>query len=185
MCYRNGFENCTSIMDCIVLFIERPKEMRARANTYSQYKHYNTVKYLVSLTPQGVISFVLKGWGGRTSDEHSGFLEPMSPGDVVLADGGLMWQTFWVLLMLEGKQQLHPAEIESSWGLGAVRVHLERVIGLVRNKCTILRGTIPITLCYSTPDGLTPLDKVLKVCCTLCIMFVFLGDNKTQESFYG
>ena len=68
----------------------------------------------------------------------------------------------------KGKQQLHPAEVESSRGLTAVHIHVERVIGLVRNKYTILQGIIPITLCYSTPDGLTPLDKMVKVCCALC-----------------
>ena len=42
----------------------------ARAQTYSNYKHHNTVKFLIGITPQGVISFVLKGWGGRVSDKH-------------------------------------------------------------------------------------------------------------------
>lgn len=101
LCYRNCFENCTSIIDCFEIFIERPKE-RARAQTYSQYKHHNTVKYLISITPQGVISFVSKGWGGRTSDKHvtenSGFLEMLS-----LQTEGLMWQTLWVLLMLDSR----------------------------------------------------------------------------------
>jgi len=54
---------------------------------------YNTVKYRISITPQEVISFVSKGWGGRTSDkhvtEHRGFLELLSPGDVVVADRGV------------------------------------------------------------------------------------------------
>lgn len=180
MCYRNSFENCTSIIDYFEIFIERPKEMRARAQTYSQYKHHNTVKYLISITPQGVISFVSKGWGGRTSDKHvtenSGFLELLSPGDVALADRGfnvaeslgLVNARLKIPAFTKGKQQLHPAEVESSRGLAAVRIHVERVIGLVRNKYTILQGTIPITLCVSTPDGLTPLDKMVKVCCALC-----------------
>lgn len=180
MCYRNSFENCTSIIDCFEIFIERPKEMRARAQTYSQYKHHNTVKYLISITPQGVISFVSKGWGGRTSDKHvtenSGFLELLSPGDVVLADRGfyvaeslgLVNARLKIRSFIKGKQQLHSAEVESSRGLAAVRIHVERVIGLVWNKYTILQGTIPITLCVSTPDGLTPLDKMVKVCCALC-----------------
>ncbi|XP_071390884.1 growth hormone secretagogue receptor type 1-like [Centroberyx affinis] len=56
------------------------------------YKHHNTAKYLIAITPQGVISFVSKGWGGRTSDKHitenCGFIKKLSPGDVVLADRG-------------------------------------------------------------------------------------------------
>ena len=53
------------------------------ACTWSQYKHYNTIKYLISVTPQGVISFISNGWGGRTSDkyitENSGFLNHLLP----------------------------------------------------------------------------------------------------------
>lgn len=92
VCFRANFYNCTSIIDCFEIFIEKPKNFRARAQTYSQYKHHNTVKYLISITPQGVISFVSKGWGGRTSDKHitenCGYLEKLSPGDVILADRG-------------------------------------------------------------------------------------------------
>lgn len=180
MSYRKNFKNCTSIIGCFQIFIERPKEMRARAQTYSQYKHHNTVKYLISRTPQGVISFVLKGWGGRTSDkyvtEHSGFLYMLSPGEVVLADRGfnvadslgLVNAQLKIPAFTKGKQLLHSEEIESSRGLAAVRIHVERIIGLVRNKYTILQGTIPISLCYSAPDGLTPLDKMVRVCCALC-----------------
>lgn len=89
--------------------------MRARAQTYSQYKHHNTVKYLISITPQGVISFVLKGWGGRTSDKHvtenSGFLELLSPGDVLADRGfnvaeslGLVNARLKILAFTKGKQ---------------------------------------------------------------------------------
>ena len=42
----------------------------ARAQTYSQFKHHTTVKFLIATTPQGVISFVSKGWGGRASDKY-------------------------------------------------------------------------------------------------------------------
>ncbi len=64
----------------------------ARAQTYSAYKHHNTVKYLIGVTPQGTVSFISEGWGGRTSDkhiiEHSSILSNLVPGDTVLADRG-------------------------------------------------------------------------------------------------
>lgn len=57
MCFQNSqYRNCTSIIDCFEIFIERPKNLKARAQTYSQYKHHNTAKFLISITPQGVIS---------------------------------------------------------------------------------------------------------------------------------
>lgn len=79
-----------AIVDCFEIFIERPSNLQARAQTFSNYKHGHTLKYLISITPQGVISFISKGWGGRTSDkritENCGFLDKLLPGDLVLAD---------------------------------------------------------------------------------------------------
>ena len=45
----------TAIIDCFELFIEKPSNLMARACTWSQYKHYNTAKYLIAVTPQGVL----------------------------------------------------------------------------------------------------------------------------------
>ena len=74
------------------MFCERPSDLMARAQTFSNYKHHNTVKFLIAITPQGVISFVSKGWGGRVSDKHltenCGLLNFLLPGDVILADRG-------------------------------------------------------------------------------------------------
>ena len=42
----------------------------ARAQTYYNYKHHNTITFLIGITEQSVISYVYKGWGGRVSDKH-------------------------------------------------------------------------------------------------------------------
>lgn len=57
-----------AIVDCFELFIERPSNLHARAQTFSHYKPSHTMKYLISITLQGSISLISKGWGGRTSD---------------------------------------------------------------------------------------------------------------------
>ena len=78
--FRRDFKNCICIIDCFEVFCERPSDLMARAQTFSNYKHHNTVKFLIAITPQGVISFVSKGWGGRVSDKHltenCGILQP-------------------------------------------------------------------------------------------------------------
>ena len=53
-------------------------------------KHHNTVKFLIAISPTGAIIFVSRCWGGHTSDKHitahSGFLDKLMHGDLILAD---------------------------------------------------------------------------------------------------
>ena len=88
MCFRKHCPTCVVIIDCFEIFIDRPTNLLARAQTYSSYKHHNTVKYLIGITPQGTVSFISKGWGGRVSDKHltenSNLLSSLIPGDTVL-----------------------------------------------------------------------------------------------------
>lgn len=82
----------TVIIDCFEVFIDRPSNLLAWAQIFSSYKHHNTVKVLIGITPQGTISFVSKAWGGRTSDkfltENWWVMEKLLPGDLVMADRG-------------------------------------------------------------------------------------------------
>ena len=75
-CFREKFSSRAVIIDCFEVFIDRPSCLLARAQTWSSYKHHNTAKFLIGITPQGTVSFILKGWGGRASDkfitEHCG-----------------------------------------------------------------------------------------------------------------
>ena len=68
--FRKHFGRCVVIIDCFEIFCERPRKLMARSQTYSNYKSHNTVKVLISVTPQGKNSFILRAWGGRTSDKH-------------------------------------------------------------------------------------------------------------------
>lgn len=51
---------------------------RASMSTWTQYKHYNTVKFLVACTPNGAICFISPVYVGSISDieltRQSGFL---------------------------------------------------------------------------------------------------------------
>ena len=82
----------TSIIDCFELFIEKPIDLMSKTATWSTYKHYNTVKCLISITTQGTVNFISKGYTGRASDkyitEDCGYLNTLQAGDVVLADQG-------------------------------------------------------------------------------------------------
>ena len=48
-CFEKKFRDCIYIRDCSEIFIERAKNLTARAQTWSNHKHNNTIKYLVGL----------------------------------------------------------------------------------------------------------------------------------------
>ena len=50
--FRKFFRKCAVIIDCTEVFIEQPSDLLARAQTWSQYKHHNTVKFLIGITPR-------------------------------------------------------------------------------------------------------------------------------------
>ena len=63
-CFRVSFKKSVAvIVDCFEVFIERPSSLLARASTWSSYKHHNTIKVLLGISPQGTISYVLEAWG--------------------------------------------------------------------------------------------------------------------------
>ena len=43
--------NCVVIIDCFEIFLDHPLNPLAMTQTFSYYKHHNTVKYLIGITP--------------------------------------------------------------------------------------------------------------------------------------
>ena len=134
----------------------------ARAQTYSNYKSHNTVKILVGITPQGSISFVSNAWGGRTSDKYltdnCGILKKLLLGDLVMADRGFTIQESLMLHKAElaipaftkGKDQLDPVDVEQTRGIANVRIHVERVIGLLRRNTQFFQEFYQLISCNVT-----------------------------------
>ena len=59
--FRKHFRKCVVIIDCFEIFIERPTSQTPRAQMWSNYKHHNTVKFLIGITPQGSVAFISQG----------------------------------------------------------------------------------------------------------------------------
>lgn len=181
--FRREFGKKTAvIIDCFEVFIQRPSAVLARAQTWSSYKHNNTIKFLIGITPQGSISFLSSAYGGRASDkfitEHCGLLNKLLPGDLVLADRGfdiadsvgMCCAQVNIPSFTKGKSQLSPIDIETTRKIANVRIHVERVIGLVRNKYTMLQDKLPIDFLKSEENATPVIDKIATVSCALTNM---------------
>lgn len=67
------------------------------------------------------------------------------------------------------KNQLHPLDIETTRQIAHARIHVERVIDMIKNKFNIFKDTIPIRIIRkgNEPENLNILDKIVAVCCAL------------------
>ena len=97
------------------------------------------------------------------------------PGDVIIADRGFTCDEYARMACAEvkippftkGKKQLEKVELDWSRELSIVRIHVERVIGVLKQKYTILQTRIPISLIADADDQCASIDKILTVCCAL------------------
>ena len=96
---------------------------------------------------------------------------------MILADRGFTIQDSAGLYCAEvrippftkGKSQLSEIEIENSHQLSHVRIHDERIIGVIRQKFSILHSTLQISIIASSDDdGISFIDKIVIICCALC-----------------
>lgn len=143
--FRARFSHVQSIIDCFEIEIEKPTDAIKQTLTWSNYKKCNTIKYLISCTPDGYINFVSQGFGGRTSDtkltELSGYLYVLPDGASVMADRG--FKGLAPSLEKKGCQLIRPPsvaadhkssmkEVRLSKKIASLRINIERVIRRVR-----------------------------------------------------
>ena len=119
--FKQHFPRLTCVIDCFEIFIDRPVDLQARVQVYSNYEKHSTVKYFISFSPLGAINFLSNEWGGRATDTYivrnSGFISSKFhfPGDQILADIDFPLQDhfvsncsaeFIILAFTKGKKQL-------------------------------------------------------------------------------
>ena len=63
--FEKFYGKCICILDCTEIVIERPTDLVAQSQTWSNYSHHNTIKVLIGITPQGTVFFLSKASSGR------------------------------------------------------------------------------------------------------------------------
>ena len=99
------------------------------------------------------------------------------PGDVVLVDRGFdiaesvgMMQAT-LPAFTKGKSQLSALEVEETRTISNVRIHVERVIGMVKQKYPILQSTIRMDFVKKRVGEDVPrIDRIVCICCALTNM---------------
>lgn len=143
--FRINYANVETIIDCFEIFITRPSDPVTQALVYSEYKHHHTMKYLISVTPDGLINFISKGYGGRATDvqivKTSGYLDHLKPGMVVMTDRGfkelapILIQKKCTLVKPPSVKQgvkLNKNDARVAKIVASLRMNVERVIGRIR-----------------------------------------------------
>ena len=138
------------------------------------------MEVLLRITSQGVISFVSDSWGGCLSDKHltenCEILKKLLPGDVVLTDQVFdiadfvetMQASLHIPSFTKGKSQLSALEAEDTRTIANVCILVERVIGCVRQKFSILQSTLLIQFLIIRKGEEEPLiDRIIHICCAL------------------
>lgn len=180
--FRSTFkEQITIIVDCFEIFCERSAILIAIAQAFSQYKHHATLKFLIGISTTGVIIFISSAFGGRASDKEivlkSGFLNNLKDGDLVLADKGFLIEdevndkqaSLRIPCFVKNGEQLHPTEVEVSRNYSRIRIHVERLINILRRKFNICSDVARMSAIAKENDLFDKdlYDKVLLVCSAL------------------
>ena len=136
-----GYCRVSHIIDCTEICIETPSDPVIRASTWSNYKHHNTSKILVSITPNGAFNFISEAWGGRTSDvyltresDYYNILEPIY--DAVMADRGFTTAEdllrhradLFIPPGKRGQEQFMKADVQKTKTVANLRIFVEQAI---------------------------------------------------------
>ena len=163
-----------SILDGTEFFIQTPKNPDNQKLTWSDYKHHNTLKVLVCVSPNSSIICISPSYGGSISDKEitnrCGYLDQVPSYSQIMHDRGFnlseecasRFITVSVPPGRRGSAQMTPAEIVKTKKIANMRILVEQVIRRLK-LFRILASELPLTLmkCF---------DDIVVVCAALTNM---------------
>ena len=138
--FKKLYSSLVSIIDWTELQMESPSSLDKKSLCYSSYKSRTTMKALIGITPNGVVSFTSELYCGSISDpdivKRSGYLQHIQRGDCVMADKGFTIRDelaavggrLVLLHFLSGKRQFSQEEAEHNKQIASLRIHVEGYI---------------------------------------------------------
>ena len=164
------FPNTRMVLDCTEIYTERPSGLKARQQLFSNYKHHNTVKFLVGTNPNGSVVYVSRVWGGWFSDKKiacSNCLDLLQPGEAIMADRGFLIEEEVAArgaklhipaFLTATRSQLSASEVTQTRRIARAQIHVERAI--LHIKLFAILKFLPISLLHIT-------EQIFKVCAFL------------------
>uniref|UniRef100_A0A3Q0SQK6 THAP-type domain-containing protein n=1 Tax=Amphilophus citrinellus TaxID=61819 RepID=A0A3Q0SQK6_AMPCI len=160
------FPNCRIVLDCTVS-VSNTERLDTQSRLYSQNKGCTTLKALIGVAPNGLITFASDLYGESASDKpitaDCGALQHLQPGDTLIAD-----KRFTVRDIPEGVSLNNPSflvngqftqeEVNNSRLISCARTHVEPSIQ--RLKLFSILDHIPHHFKKN-------INKILKVCVCL------------------
>lgn len=149
-----------SFIDCFEVFVQNPTKLDARKQVFSNYKHQNTFKFLVGVSPQMGITYISRMYGGRASDkfcrsdsEDLLYNLEVSKGSVMTDRGFLISgiiNDMGVKLHMPAfkgaeRAQLTSTEASKSEDISKVRIHVEHAIQRIKTF-HILDGELKLSM---------------------------------------
>jgi hypothetical protein len=157
LCFTD-FQKVRIVLDCIELSVQQHKRLCCRIKCYSHYKGTTTLKFMIGVSPAGVIIYVSPLYGGRASDkaifEKSGILDKLTPYvDEIMVDKGFLIQDlcegYGIKIVrppfLKNKKQFSYAEAIINAKIASARVHVERANARIK-IFKVLSGKISVEM---------------------------------------
>lgn len=183
--FRELYPTTRVILDCTEIFTEKPSSLPVQSATYSNYKHHNTFKGLIGISPVGAITFISELYAGSVTDREltrrSGILDLLEPGDSIMADKGFDI-TYDVMIrglklnippFVKSGTQMPKKHVLTTRRIASLRIHVERAIGHVK-VYRILHNVVPLSL-------VKIVEHIWGVCCALSLFHLPLVMDSTRQ----
>lgn len=183
LCFRGKFEKVRCVLDCTEIPVARLKCINCCIACYSNYKGQRTIKFLIGVTPAGLISYVSEAYSGKASDKQifneQNFLELLDPfTDELMVDKGFSIQQECLNkgirlhippFLRTNRHTEKDALLNES--IAKSRIHVERTIQRIK-LFSIMQSTVEVSV-------LGAINSVMMVICALVNLSApILRDNK-------